>query len=210
MTGEPSTHGIHYIHPSHSLRQSWEDTKVTLNEPYYPYSEYGQYKLAASVASPKLLAADAIKRVAVDGRDVFLSAHLGFSSTQDFFNRIDGLTGLQSPWKQDSLRHQGLYLRWDSKVKFWYRDPLAVLQEIFENKNLRTKCQWAPVKEYNANGERVYTDMYNGDWWWEIQVQPEVIHEVTVEQTVMIWRRTSDCGTHHPLFGQNDIGRFEW
>ena len=208
--GEPSTNGIYYVHPCQNNRQLWEETKVTLNEPYYPYSGYSQYKLAASVASPKLAAADVIKRVAVDGSHVFLSEDMGFGSTADFMNRLDGLINLHSAWNQHSQRYRGEELPWDTKAKFWYRNPLAVLQEIFENKNLQHKCQWGPVKEYNADGERVYSDMYTSDWWWEIQVKQEGRLEVTVDQIVTTRRWASNCGTYYPLFGQNNLGRVEW
>jgi hypothetical protein len=166
--GHPSIRGEIYVHPKIENRQWFKEFGA--DSPYYPYSSYNQFRLAASVASPKLLPANVIQKVAVDGGDAFIPADLAFSSTNDFLARIDQLSALQSTWRQGTLTNQRSGVSWATDVKFWHRDPLAVLQEIFENPDLKDSCVWEPVKQYNSEGDRVYTDMYTGDWWWRLQV----------------------------------------
>jgi len=55
-------------------------------------------------------------------------------------------------------------------MHFWARDSLAVLQEILETPALADKCLWNPRRVTNADGERVYTDIGDSDWWWDMQV----------------------------------------
>ena len=59
--------------------------------------------------------------------------------------------------------------RWSGGVKFYARDSLAVLQEILENPALADKCVWEPERVTNGDGERVYTDMHDSEFWWNTQ-----------------------------------------
>ena len=71
-------------------------------------------------------------------------------------------------------------MKWDEAVvthceghmnfRVWMRDPLGVLQEILDNPLIKDKVVWAPRKIYDSNNQRVYTDLYTSDWWWETQV----------------------------------------
>ena len=168
MIGQLSHNGALYVHPKSESREWFKDTGA--ESPYYPYSSYGQFRLAASLASPKLSTASVIQKVAVDGGNAFIPPELAFASINDFHKRIDQLTSLQSKWQEGTLKNRRIDVSWVTDVKFWHRDPLAVLQEIFENEDLAQSCVWEPVKQYNSEGERVYTDMYTGDWWWRLQV----------------------------------------
>jgi len=29
---------------------------------------------------------------------------------------------------------------------------------------------YAPIQAYDTSGERLYSEMHTGDWWWDIQV----------------------------------------
>jgi len=31
---------------------------------------------------------------------------------------------------------------------------------------------YAPRREYDTNGQRIYAEMHTADWWWDLQVQP--------------------------------------
>jgi hypothetical protein len=30
--------------------------------------------------------------------------------------------------------------------------------------------KWAPEKCFNSKGERVFSELWSGDWWWRMQV----------------------------------------
>ena len=55
-------------------------------------------------------------------------------------------------------------------VQFWYRDSLDVLKEILEDVRLAKDMKWAPERLINADGERLYSELWTGDWWPRIQV----------------------------------------
>ena len=173
MIGHPSLRGECYVHPKTENRQWFKE--FSAESPYHPYSSYNQFRLAASLASPKLLLVNVIQKVAVDSGNAFIPTNLAFGSTNDFLGHIDQLTSLQSAWVQGSLKNHRHDVSWVTDVKFWHRDPLAVLQEIFENPDLKDSCVWEPVKQYNSEGDRVYTDMYTGDWWWRLQVSMKCV-----------------------------------
>jgi len=151
-----------YVHPRQDSREWFQELRA--ESPYHSYQDYVQHRLAAALASPKLQPQSVIQKVAVDGGDVFINRDMAFPSSNDFLNRIDQLTSLQSGWVQGHFKNPNpTAVSWVMDVKFWHHDVLAVLQEILENKELADKCQWGPVKQYNSDEERLYTDMYTGD-----------------------------------------------
>jgi Plavaka transposase len=89
-----------------------------------------------------------------------------FRSLRDFFQRLETLEGTQAGWQELEIKGpNGEY-----KSKAWMRDPLAVLQEILENRTIDDKVVWAPRRMYDQAGNRVYTDLHTTDWWWDTQV----------------------------------------
>jgi hypothetical protein len=135
---------------------------------YYPYDSHAQYCLAKSLSTPRLPSATVINAVAVEGADTFIREGVSFSSVKQFYNRLDSLMLCQSRWESTSIVDTANPS--NPEIQYWSRDSLAVLQEILENRELADKCVWAPVKQYNSEGERVYTDMHTADWWWDLQV----------------------------------------
>ena len=97
-----------------------------------------------------------------------IEGHSGlFSTTQQFFDCLDTITETQAQWEKVTIVDpEGK----KAPVVYYMRDPLAVLQEILSNSDVKDKCVWAPVKLYGEGGERVFTDMHTADWWWEKQV----------------------------------------
>jgi hypothetical protein len=135
---------------------------------YYPFVNYGQYKLAESLAIPTFPSEERVRRFAVNGRGSFLAEDVAFDSVNAFYACFDELASLQYRWAEKAVNDpEDLSY---PEIRYWFRDSLAVLQEILENPALASQCIWAPKKEYNAEGDRVYTDMHSGDFWWDAQV----------------------------------------
>lgn len=65
------------------------------------------------------------------------------------------------------------------KLELWRRDPVECVKELMGNPALKDSIQYAPGKQYtDAEGKnRVYEEMWTGDWWWETQVQYPVLYE---------------------------------
>lgn len=168
--GLPSQSGQHYEHPQAEHRKYMAE-RISENT-FYPFDNEAQFYLAELMARPNIKSEREVRRACVDGRERFLRPEVGFSSYADFISRLDILRSCHASWVERKIypRSVGQRSQWDGKVSYWAKDPLAVLQEILENENLKDKCVWAPVKEYSADGERIYTDLHTADWWWSVQV----------------------------------------
>jgi len=90
-----------------------------------------------------------------------------FNSVEDFKSRIDELCEMVAPWMKGQIVDTSGEV--SGEFTFYYRDTLAVLQEILANAHLKEKCVWSPVRKYDPDGNRVYTDIHTGDWQWRMQ-----------------------------------------
>ena len=54
-------------------------------------------------------------------------------------------------------------------LKLWKWDPVAVVQEILENPDLKDDIHYKPMRSYTdeEKSERIYNEMWTGDWWNE-------------------------------------------
>ena len=116
-----------------------------------------------------------IRNIAVLGRDRFLSENAGFQSVGHFHSCLDEMASVMVPWQSILIKSDHNICE-QEPVRYWLRDSLAVLQEILEIPELADHCVWGPIKQRNSEGERVYTDMHSGDWWWKVQVSPVFSH----------------------------------
>jgi hypothetical protein len=131
--------------------------------------------LAKDMSYPKLLVKKRCIAFGVESQHSYLrGSQAPFQSYEDFISRIDEMVRNQSMWEgrrfSKSLAGNSDEHLFARGVKYWVRDPLVAVQEILENKSLVDKCVWAPRKIINSEGERVYTDLHDTDWWWDMQV----------------------------------------
>ena len=67
-------------------------------------------------------------------------------------------------------------------VELWRRDPVECIKELFSNPAFKDNMQYKPRKVYmdKSRTERVYGEMWEGHWWWKMQVSRSV--ECAVEE----------------------------
>jgi len=53
---------------------------------------------------------------------------------------------------------------------FYYRDMEYALKYLSRQRTSTKHLVYEPVHEFVGEGNRVYTDMHAGDWWWQTQV----------------------------------------
>ena len=58
----------------------------------------------------------------------------------------------------------------DRMAAFWYRNPVTCIEFLMKQPAFREHMAYAPRKEYNEVGERMYSEIKSGDWWWRKQV----------------------------------------
>jgi len=78
-----------------------------------------------------------------------------------------------------SLDPHSSYLQWfegqveDSKrtLPFIYRNVLDGVRYLLRQIAYQDGLVYAPRREFDPNGERIYAEMHTADWWWDVQVQ---------------------------------------
>ena len=126
-----------------------------------------------------------VKGIAVDGSSLGADGNFlhpdgaCFRSVSHFHSCLDDLRRMLQPFESCDIEDEENPER---SVQYWKKDTLAVLQEILENERLSDKCTWAPVRKFNGERERVYTDLYDTNWWWETQVRTQVISDLTYDR----------------------------
>jgi len=72
----------------------------------------------------------------------------------------------------------GEYLVWTEAVidngrhaaTFYYRNIINYIQYMIHQVAYGSDMVYAPIREYDSSGERVYSAMHTGDSWWDTQV----------------------------------------
>lgn len=56
-------------------------------------------------------------------------------------------------------------------IELWHRDPVECIRELFGNPAFETNLYYEPYKVYRDEGcmNREYSDLWTGDWWWNLQ-----------------------------------------
>ena len=53
---------------------------------------------------------------------------------------------------------------------FNYRNVIGCVRYLIRQITYRPDMVYAPIREYDSSGDRLYSEMHTADWWWETQV----------------------------------------
>jgi hypothetical protein len=140
---------------------------------------------------------------------------LSFHNSYSYLKKIDQLP--HGPeWKCEIITAQGDILdengsRMVEDLELWYRDPVECVRELLSNPAFKEYVCYAPERVYSDNEgkERIFDEMWTGDWWWEMQVGRTwaVEKDLCMKTNLDIlagqltgWRH--NC-TDHPIFRQD-------
>ena len=56
-------------------------------------------------------------------------------------------------------------------LPFFYRNILDCVRYLLRQIAYRDDLVYAPRREYDSEGQRLYSEMHTADWWWDVQVQ---------------------------------------
>lgn len=115
----------------------------------------------------------------------FIDSHIPMSKINDYFNfglstaktssfqsahslrqqiqKMDPSMG-EISWKRASVSVRSGHATW------YYRNPLSIIRFLLYQRSFVEDLVYSPIKEFNAEGDRVYSEMHTGTWWWEAQV----------------------------------------
>jgi Plavaka transposase len=142
-----------------------------VSKTYWPFDNIEQWMLAKALTFPSPLSNKMIRNVAVERYCSWIMPGKGFKSVRDFRKRLDQLPAKGGEWQQSYVTRGPTAPQWSPPmVQFWYRDSLDVLKDIVADVRLAKDMKWAPERLVNADGERLYSELWTGDWWPRIQV----------------------------------------
>lgn len=80
-------------------------------------------------------------------------------------------------WKRSIISVLGDEVDGDGKLieeelELWMRDPVECIRELMQNPAFKESMAYAPERVYrDSEGKnRIYEEMWTGDWWWKAQV----------------------------------------
>ena len=91
-----------------------------------------------------------------------------------------------------SLDPYSPYLQWfegqveDSKrtLPFFYRNILDCVRYLLRQIAYQDDLVCAPRREFDPDGERIYSEMNTMDWWWDVQYSAPAAYTVTLADSV--------------------------
>lgn len=102
--------------------------------------------------------------------------NLSFHNNRAFLKKIDSLsTGPE--WTCQIVTAHGNKVGEDGvmmseDLELWKRNPVDCVKELISNPAFRDLMAYVPQRVYSNKGgtNRVYDEMWTGDWWWNTQV----------------------------------------
>jgi len=123
----------------------------------------------------------------------FIESKVSKTQINDYFShgiRNSTPVGYSSRHMLDNLlRHldpYSLYLQWleghvehgQRTLPFFYRNVLDCVRYLLRQIAYRDDLIYAPRREYDQSGQRIYAGMHTADWWWDVQVLPRSLFYV--------------------------------
>ena len=142
-----------------------------VSKTYWPFDNIEQWMLAKALTFPSPLSNKMIRNIAVERYCPWITVGKGFKSVRDFHKRLDQLPAKGGEWQQSYITPGPTVPQWSPPmVPFSYRDSLEVLKDIVGDVRLAKDMKWAPERLVNGDQERLYSELWTGDWWLRIQV----------------------------------------
>jgi len=77
---------------------------------------------------------------------------------------------LLDPYSQYLPWFQGQVEDGQRTLPFFYREVLGCVGYVLRQIADRDDLVYAPPREYDPTGLRIYAEMHTADWWWDVQV----------------------------------------
>ena len=135
-----------------------------LGDPWYPFHTLEDFKLAKWFITSK------VPRSQIDE---YFAAGLSASSTPCFRSayKLDQYIKALDPYQDLLAWNEGTFEHNDRSSVFFYRDIVRCIEYLLAQPAYRNDITYEPRREYDGNGQRLYSEMHTADWWWETQVR---------------------------------------
>jgi hypothetical protein len=144
-----------------------------------PYSNRIDFEFAEFVFRQNQMSADHIDTLL----DLWAASlfkhddHPPFANHKDLYSTIDATPRGDVPWQSFSVSFTGAIPDgevppWmNANYDVWFRDPRTVIQNMVGNPDFDGEIDYAPIRQFEANGERRFKDFMSGDWAWKQAVR---------------------------------------
>ena len=97
-----------------------------------------------------------------------------FDSYQHFTDTIDNIE-YNLPWTSAILDVPPALKKansgWNVPLTFHYRNAMDCIRSLFGQPSFLDHMDYASKRLFDAQGNRIYTDLSSSNWWWEIQTK---------------------------------------
>ncbi|KAF8889384.1 hypothetical protein BD779DRAFT_1671930 [Infundibulicybe gibba] len=101
--------------------------------------------------------------------------NLSFHNNRTFLKKVDALpAGPQ--WECEIITAPGDQVGEDGEIigeemELWYRNPIECIKELVGNPAFGDSISFVPERVYTSSDgdDRIYDEMWTGDWWWNTQ-----------------------------------------
>jgi hypothetical protein len=133
-------------------------------DPWAPFNSAEGFKLASWFIDGK------VSKTRIN--DYFSSGlgnaeSVGYSSMHTLENHLRFL----DPYSQYLQWFKGQVEDGQRTLPFFYRDVLGCVRYLLRQIAYRDDLVYAPRREYDPSGQRIYAEMHTADWWWDLQVE---------------------------------------
>lgn len=140
-----------------------ELNRAMTDDPWSPFLSEDDFKLASWLVRSKVAKSqiDAYFAEGLGGADI-----RSFRSAYTLRQHLDVL----DPFRE--------YLVWGEAViddgrrpaTLYYRNVIDCVRYLIRQVAYKSDMVYAPIREYDSSGERLYSEMHTADWWWDTQV----------------------------------------
>jgi hypothetical protein len=140
---------------------------------YYPFASEEEFNFAEMVIVEKFSAKsiDKMLKDSVGVKDEIKASLKSNYCLRQMLDRMEDGLGASS-WQESHLEN----IVWNAQhakepIKFWHRDIVECAKWLLQQPAYAKHLSYAPQREFEAGGRRVYGEIHTADWWWERQVR---------------------------------------
>ena len=107
-----------------------------------------------------------------DPRMKTYSSKASFKNAEGLRKKLDGITcGIpRETWHECTFRIKSEFVGLEQKThSIWYRDIEIVLRFLMGHRPFENDLVYAPVRHFNTDESRIYSEMHTADAWWDWQ-----------------------------------------
>jgi len=140
-----------------------ELNKAMTDDPWTPFSSENDFNLAPWFVRSK---------VAKSQIDAYFAEGLGGMESRSFRSpyTLRQYLDIQDPFRQYFVWADASIDDGRHATTFYYRNIIDCVRYLIRQVAYSSDMVYAPIREYESSGERLYSEMHTADWWWDMQV----------------------------------------